>query len=156
MKAATKLIVLVGAVALLAATTTATAATPAQYRARVNGICRGYTPTGKMLETEMTRAQKANDYVAWGVALGKLLVLNLAQDSRIEAVPVPTALKPKMTPILTRMKSIDRHTNAAIGAARAGNSQALLRELTAIGNLAKPLNGQLDAAGLKDCGSNQS
>jgi hypothetical protein len=149
-----KLIVLVGAVALLAASA-ATAATPAQYRAHVNGICRSYTPTGKMLEGEMTRAQKANDYVAWGVALGKLLVLNLAQDSRIEAVPVPAALKPRMTPILTRMKTIDGHTNAAIAAARAGNSQALLRELTAIGSLAKPLNGQLDAAGLKDCGSNQ-
>jgi hypothetical protein len=149
-----KLVALVSLIALLAAAA-ASAATPAQYRARVNAICRSYTPTGKILEADLARAQKANDYVAWGVALGKLLVLNLAQDSRIEAVTVPTKLKTTMAPILTRLRSIDRHTNAALADAQAGKSQALLTELTAIGTLAKPLNKLLDAAGLKDCGSNQ-
>ena len=144
-------------VVLLAVTVaTATAATPTQYRVRVNGICRSYTPTGKVLEAQMTKAENAKDYVAWGVALGKLLVLNLAQDSRIEAVPVPTALKTKLAPILARLKKIDAHTRTALADARAGKSQALLSELLTIGELAKPLNKQLDAAGLRDCGSNQA
>ena len=79
----------------------------------MNTICRGYTPVGKKLETEMKAAQAANDPVAYGVALGRLLVLSLAQDTRIEAVPVPPALKTRMTPILARMKSIDAHARAA-------------------------------------------
>ena len=38
----------------------ATAATPAAYRAKVNAICRGYTPTGKKLEAAMTTAEVVN------------------------------------------------------------------------------------------------
>ena len=111
---------------------------------------------GKKLETEMKQAQAVNDPVAYGVALGRLLVMSITQDTRIEAVPVPPALRTRMTPILARMKSIDAHARAAIAAARAGNSKAMVTELLAIGTLAKPLNNQLDAAGLRDCGSNQS
>src|SRR5438067_6680440 len=97
-----KLLALVSLVALLAVGA-ASAATPTQYRAKVNAICRGYTPTAKILESQMTKAQAANDAVAWGVALGKLLVLDLAQHSRIQAIAVPAALRTKMAPILTRM-----------------------------------------------------
>jgi hypothetical protein len=148
-------LVLIGLMALLAAGA-ATAATPAAYRTNVNTICRGYTPAGKKLEAQMKAAQAANDPVAYGVALGRLLVLSLVQDTRIEAVPVPPALKTRMTPILARMKKIDTHARGALAAARAGNSKAMVTELLAIGELAKPLNQQLDAAGLRDCGSNQS
>ena len=150
-----KIVVLVCLAALIAAAS-ASAATPAAYRASVNGICRGYTPAGKKLEAQMTKAQASNDPVAYGVALGRLLLLNLEQDRRIEAMPVPPALKTQMTPILTRLKSIDAHSRAALTAARAGNSKAMVTQLLTIGDLAKPLNRQLDAAGLRDCGSNQS
>ena len=83
-----RLALLVGLVALLAAGA-ASAATPAAYRTHVNGICRGYTPTAKKLETAMTQAAAKKDYRAYGIALGELLILNLAQDQRIEAVAVP-------------------------------------------------------------------
>jgi hypothetical protein len=150
-----KILALVFLTVLLAAGA-ADAATPAAYRANVNGICRGYTPTGKSLEAQMKKAQAAKDYVAWGVALGRLLLLDLEQDRRIEAVPVPAALTARMKTILTRMRTIDGHIRAAIADAGAGKSQAMLAELLKIGDLAKPLNAQLDAAGLKDCGSNQT
>jgi hypothetical protein len=54
------------------------------------------------------------------------------------------------------MRTIDGHIRATIADAGAGKSQAMLAELLKIGDLAKPLNAQLDAAGLRDCGSNQT
>jgi hypothetical protein len=150
-----KILALVSLTVLLAAGA-ADAATPTAYRANVNQVCRGYTPTGKSLEAQMKKAQAGKDYVAWGVALGRLLLLDLEQDRRIEAVPVPAALTTRMKPILARMLTIDGHIGATIADAGAGKSQAMLAELLKIGDLAKPLNAQLDAAGLKDCGSNQT
>jgi hypothetical protein len=64
----------------------ATAATPATYRTKVNGICRGYTPALKKLAKQMDQAYAAKDYEAWGLAVGKFLNLGLAQDGRIAAV----------------------------------------------------------------------
>lgn len=142
-------------VALLGATT-ASAATPAAYRAQVNRICRGYTPTGKKIETAMKDALARKDYRAYGVALGELLILNLSQDRKIEAVPVPLPLKPQLTPIIARLKKIDAHTQLALLRARQSDSTGLATELTTIGTLAKPLNAELDKAGLRDCGSNQT
>jgi len=141
--------------ALLGATT-ASAATPTAYRAQVNRICRGYTPTGQKIETAMKQALAKKDYRAYGVALGELLILNLGQDRKIEAVPVPVALKPQMTPIIARLKKIDTHTQLALLRARQGDTTGLAAELDAIGALAKPLNAVLDKAGLRDCGSNQT
>ena len=149
-----KAVVLVSLVALLGATA-AFAGTPAAYRAHVNGICRSYTPTGKKIETAMKQAAAKKDYHAYGVALGELLILNLSQDRRIEAVVVPPALRVQMRPIIARLKKIDTHTQMALLDARQGNSTGLGAELNAIGTLAKPLNAELDKAGLRDCGSNQ-
>jgi hypothetical protein len=150
-----KAVVVVTMIALLAAGA-ATAATPASYRSEVNGICRSNTPTGKKIEHAMKQAAAKKDYRAYGVALGKLLILNLNQDRRIEAVPVPTPLAAQMAPIIARLKKIDMHTELALLSARQGDTTALAAELNAIGTLAKPLNAQFDKAGLRDCGSNQS
>jgi hypothetical protein len=144
------------AAVVLALASAASAATPTAYRAQVNAICRGYTPAVKKLARQLDAATKARDAQAYGVALGKLLVLQLAEDRRIEAVPVPAQLRAQMTPILERMKAIDGHARAAIAAASAGASAKLVSELQKIQTLAKPLNAKLDAAGLRDCGSNQS
>jgi hypothetical protein len=155
METVVKAVVLVSLAALLCAAA-ASAGTPAAYRAQVNGICRGYTPTGRKFETAMKQAAAKKDYHAYGVALGELLILDLAQDRRVEAVSVPSALKTQMTPILGRMKKIDGHARQALLDAQKGNGTGLGAELTTIGTLAKPLNAQLDKAGLRDCGSNQT
>jgi len=120
METAVKAVVLVSLVALLGATA-AFAGTPAAYRAQVNGICRGDTPTGKKIETAMKQAEAKKDYHAYGVALGELLILNLSQDRRIEAVAVPAALKTQMRPIIARLKKIDSHTQMALLDARQGS-----------------------------------
>jgi predicted ATP-grasp superfamily ATP-dependent carboligase len=151
MKRALALTLLVGLLACGAAT----AATPAQYRTHLNAICRSYTPKLKQLGNAMTKAQQANDPKAYGIALGKSLVLVLAQDLQLEHVAVPAPLRAQMAPILTSLKKIDAHVRTALAAAKAGNSNKVFAEVSAIQPLIPPLNAKLDAAGLRDCGSNQ-
>jgi hypothetical protein len=150
----TKLTLLTASIALLLASA-ATASTPAQYRANVNSICRTYTPTFKKLEATMSQAQKANDQQAYGLALGKLLVLSLVQDARIEKEPIPAALHAQMTPIVTRFKKIDLHVRAALAAAQANDPKGMSTQLKAAVTVGTGFNATLDAAGLRDCGSNQ-
>jgi hypothetical protein len=150
----TKLTLLTAVIALLVAST-ATASTPAQYRAKVNSICRSYTPTLNKFEAEMTQSEKANNQQAYGIALGKLLVLGLVQDARIEKEPIPTALHAQMTPIITRYKKIDLHVRAALAAAQANDPKGMTTQLNVATTIAAGFNAKLDAAGLRDCGSNQ-
>jgi hypothetical protein len=142
--------------ALVTAGTAAAALTPAQYRAKLNTVCRGYTPKMKRQESAMAAAQKAGKPQAYGVALGKLLVLALAEDLQIETTPVPAAMHAQMTPIITTLKKADVHIKAAIRYAVAGNAKGMAAQLSAAGDVAKGLNAKLDAAGLRDCGSNQT
>jgi hypothetical protein len=150
-----RLLGIVVLVALVAATA-ASAATPAQYRAHVNAICRGFTPKMKVQEAALKRAQTNKDAYAYGVALGKLLVLQLAEDKRIEATPVPAPLRTTMTPIIARLEKADVLIRKTLRDAAAGNSTAMVTDLKALLATGKPLNGMLDRAGLRDCGSNQS
>jgi hypothetical protein len=150
----TKLTLLTALIALLVASA-ATASTPAQYRAKVNSICRTYTPTFKKLEATMKQSEKANNQRAYGLALGKLLVLGLVQDARIEKEPIPAALRAQMTPIVTRFKKIDLHVRAALAAAQANDPKAMSTQLHAASTIGAGFNAKLDAAGLRDCGSNQ-
>lgn len=147
-------LLLVSVLALLAAGA-ATAATPAQYRAQVNGVCRGYTPKLKQVESAMAQARKANDARNYGRALGEIMLLGLAEDLQIEHVAIPAALQAQVAPIMARLKIVDAHVRAALVAARAGQATTMNAELKAVGTLGKPLNAKLDAAGLRDCGSNQ-
>ncbi|HVN59962.1 MAG TPA: hypothetical protein VMT59_01780 [Gaiellaceae bacterium] len=140
----------------LLAVTAAGAATPAAYRGQVNALCRSYTPRMKQAEAQITAAQKANDAKAAAYAFGQLLGLALAEDVRIEAVPVPAALTSQIAPILRIMKSIDAHARISIAKFGAGDVNGGAAELTKIGQLAAPLNKMYDGAGLRDCGSNQS
>ena len=131
-------------VALLAATA-ASAATPAQYKSKLNAICRSYTPKLHQIEAETNPTQSLID----------LLRVGLKQDKAVEAQPVPASLRATMKPILTRLRKIDVQVNAGLKAAHAGNNKELLRRAGVIGNLSTPLNRWFDAAGLSDCGSKQ-
>jgi hypothetical protein len=147
---------LAACVAALTVLASATAATPTAYRAHVNAICAAYTPTVKQLARQLAAAEKAQDAHAYGIALGKLIALQLAEDRKVEAVPVPAALHVTMTRILTRMKQLDGHLRQSLTKALAGDNAGMVAELNLVSKLAKPLNGWLDAAGLRECGSKQS
>jgi hypothetical protein len=153
MKVAALLAACVAALTVLAS---ATASTPARYRAQVNSICAPYTPKVKTLLRQLGAAEKAKDSQAYGIALGQLIVLQLAEDRKVEAVPVPASLHVQMTRILTRMKQLDGHLRKSLTDAMAGDNAGLLSELKIVSQLSKPLNDWLDAAGLRECGSKQS
>jgi len=140
----------------LAAGAAAATPTPAAYRAHLNALCRTYTPSMKRAKTDLVSAQKANDAHGVGVALGRLLALGLSEDGKIEAVPVPPAMRTQMNPILSRLRAIDAHARLAIAKAAAGDGAGMGAELGAIQRLGTGLNERTDAAGLRDCGSNQS
>ncbi|OAI55989.1 hypothetical protein AYO48_02085 [Gaiella sp. SCGC AG-212-M14] len=134
----------------------ASAQTPAGYRAQLNGLCRGYTPKFRADRKAIETATKAKDGKAFGYALGHYLALALAQDRQIESAPVPYAMRTQMTPILRLLRTADGHARLALRKAAMGDSRGMVAELNKISKLAQPLNGRLDRAGLRDCGSNQS
>jgi hypothetical protein len=143
-------------VALVVAPSAASAQTPAGYRAQLNGLCRGYTPKLRADQKAIQNATKAKDWKAFGYALGHYLMLALTQDRQIESTPVPSAMRIQMTPILRLLRTADGHARLALRKAAMGDSRGMIAELDRISKLAQPLNGRLDRAGLRDCGSNQS
>lgn len=153
MKVAALLLASFAALTVLAS---ASAATPAGYREHVNSICAANTPTMQRLIAQLASAQKARDGRAFGAALGKLLVVQLAEDAQVEKVAVPAELRARMSPILARMRSLDDHGRRVLAAAKAGDGATMGAELKHIDRLSKPLNTWLDSAGLRECGSKQS
>jgi hypothetical protein len=151
-----RLAVLVAAALGVVAPSPASAQTPAGYRAELNRLCRGYTPKLRADQKAMQKATEAKDWKAFGYALGHYLALALTQDRRIETTPVPHAMRTQMAPILRLLRTADSHARLALRKAALGDSRGMLAELDKIGKLAQPLNGRLDRAGLRDCGSNQS
>jgi hypothetical protein len=143
-------------VALVAATAATAALTPTQYRAKLNTMCRGFTPKMKTQERAMTAAQKANNPTAYGQALGKLLLYTLQEDAKIESTAVPPAMRAQMTPIITTLKKADAHIRTAIQDALNNDPKGLAAQLKAASTVAAGLNAKLDAAGLRDCGSRQT
>jgi hypothetical protein len=149
-----RLTLLTALVALLAAPA-ATAASPAKYRATMNAICRAYSPKLKSAEDTMAAATKANRPEKFVVGLRTYLMLGLKQNHQLEAVRVPRRIQKQMKPVLKTLRKIDPHIRSALQHSRAGDLKATRSQLNTITRLSEPLNGQLDAAGLIDCGSNQ-
>ncbi len=84
----------------------ASAQTPAGYRAQLNGLCRGYTPKFRADWKALEKATKAKDWKAFGYALGHYLALALAQDRQIESTPVPAAMKTRSLRSTTGQSSL--------------------------------------------------
>jgi hypothetical protein len=144
-------------VAVFAAATAAGARTNfAQYRTKVNALCRSYTPRIKGLEATMTAAQKAGNNQKVAEELGMLIGLSLAEGTRVEGIPVPAEGRKRMAKPLRLLRSADTHARKLLRAAAAGDRTGVVTELTALDNAAAPLNHAFDAVGLRDCGSHQS
>ena len=108
----------------------ASAQTPAGYRAQLNGLCRGYTPKFRADRKALQKATKAKDWKAFGYALGHYLALALAQDRQIESTPVPAAMRTQMTPILRLLRTADGHARLALHEAAMGDSRGRLPSST--------------------------
>jgi hypothetical protein len=145
-------IALVGACTFTAA---AGATSPSAYRARVNSLCRTYTPTLQKVEADALAAKRANNVDRLFYDLGEAVALALREDHAIEAIQVPASLQTQMAPILRVFKRVDTHATRFLAAARANDLTSALAELKPIDSLSAPMNRLLDRAGLPDCGSRQ-
>jgi len=65
-------------------------------------------------------------------------------------------MRAQMTPILRLLRTADGHARLALRKGAMGDGPGMIAELDKISKLAQPLDGRLDRAGLRDCGSNQS
>jgi hypothetical protein len=134
----------------------ASAQTPSAYRAKLNAVCRSYTPHFKAEGKKMARAVKRKDYERAGYFLGRIILLSLAQDSILETIPVPAAMRAQMTPILRLLVKADRHGLLALRKAQRGDNKGFIAEVDAVDKMIPEINRRFDRAGLRDCGSNQS
>jgi hypothetical protein len=142
-------------VATSAACATAAPSNLTQYRSQVNALCRSYTPQMKRAETAMLAAQKAGDAHRAAFQLGVLLGASLAEGTHIEATPVPADARTIMAKPLRLLRLVDSEGRTMLQAAVAGDRATFSSEATTLQHVAAPLNHALDAAGLRDCGSNQ-
>jgi hypothetical protein len=142
-------------VALAASNATAASANLTQYRAKVNALCRTYTPQLKRVEADMRAAQKAGNVQRAAFDVGVLIGASLAEGTRLERIPVPADARTVMARPLHLLRTVDAHARRLLQAATAGDQATTAAELKTIQRVAPPLNHAFDVAGLRDCGSNQ-
>jgi hypothetical protein len=151
-----RLAVLATAALVVVAPSPALAQSPAGYRAQLNRQCRTFTPKFKRVERDIEKAAKAKDLKGVAHALGRGLALNLAQDTYIEGVPVPAAMRTRMVPILRLLRTLDRHARLALRNATKGDGRGFMAAVNEVDRIVPTLNKRLDRVGLRDCGSNQA
>jgi hypothetical protein len=147
--------VAVAAVVLLAVSTSS-AAGATTYQSRVNALCRSYSPRLSAAETKMTKARAAGDLHTTAYYLGVVMGLTLTEGRRVEATPVPAALKARMARPLRLLHSADVTLQTALERAVAGDAAGFQAAAVTLGKVGPPLNAAFDSVGLRDCGSNQS
>jgi hypothetical protein len=130
--------------------------TPTAYRTGLNAMCRKSTVAIAKLTVELKRAEQAKDWHTFGFVSGQMLGVALREDATIEATPIPAQLRPQMVPAIRLLKKADAMIRQAIRMFVAGDGAGGVAELKKIQPLSAPVNRYLDAAGLRDCGSNQS
>jgi hypothetical protein len=101
-----------------AAATTASAATPVQYRAKLNAICRSFTPRLRDTQDTMAAATVSHRTNRFESALRRYLLLSLRQNHQLEGIPVPAFLQKQMTPLFRQMKKVDPHIRKALSSTR--------------------------------------
>jgi hypothetical protein len=146
------------AAAFAASMTNATSAAPlglSAYQAQVNALCRANTPRFKQLETDMAHAKLSGDLHRAAYDFGAALALTLKQGAQIEKMPLPANAGTRMNIALRALHAVDLQLHRVIAAAVANDSATLRPALARLSTLSAPLNSEFDAAGLRDCGSNQ-
>jgi hypothetical protein len=150
-------LVAAGIAASAAATSAAAPAfSAAQYRSQVNALCRSYTPKLKQVEVDMAHARSSGDSQRYAYDIGVLAGVSLVEGARMERTPLPrTGAAPFATP-LHLLHTVDARLRLLVTHALAANMAAVVADMNVLGKVAAPLNRSFDAAGLRDCGSNQS
>lgn len=146
----------VAVVAVSAACAIAAPSNLTQYRSQVNALCRSYTPRLKRAEAAIVAAQKAGDAHTVAFQLGVLIGASLAEGIRVEATPVPADARTVMAKPLRLLRLVDSRARSMLQAAAAGDQATFVSEAATLQRVGAALNQAFDAAGLRDCGSNQT
>ena len=125
------------------------------YQSRVNALCRSYTPRLTAAEAKMKKARAAGDLHTTAYYLGVVMGLTLTEGRKVEATPVPASLEARMARPLRLLHAADTTLQTALQRAVAGDGAGFQASAVTLGKIGPPLNAALDAAGLRDCGSNQ-
>jgi hypothetical protein len=129
----------------------AAAPAPAGYRAKLDALCRSYTPKLESLDRRMTRAARANEYPVAVDALRRRLMLVLAEDARIAKVPVPDEMRAQVRPLLVLLRTADVHMRRALGKAGAGNDLEFFGEITKLDQVDSKIGKRFDRLGVSEC-----
>ena len=141
---------------VLCALGTSVAAGSTTYQSRVNALCRSYTPRLAAAEAQMKKARAAGDLHTSAYYLGVVMGLTLNEGRKVEATPVPASLELRMARPLRLLHTADSTLRAALERAVAGDVAGFQAAAVTLGKVGPQLNAAFDAAGLRDCGSNQS
>ncbi len=127
----------------------------ATYRAHLNAVCRGYSPKFKATQAAISAAQAGQNRGVYFASYGKFFALILAENASIESAVAPPAMKSVMAQPVALLKAIDPTLRSGLNAARLKASTGLVDAVTRANAASVAINRALDAAGLRDCGSNQ-
>lgn len=139
----------------ISAASAAASVSPAKFRAELNALCRTYSPKFKAAETSITKAQSAEDPLAYYAGFGRFFSLVLTEDSSIEIAVPPVPLKAQMARSVAALKAVDPVLHAGVHSAGTYDAKGVASTVKKMNAAAGSINGSLDAAGLRDCGSNQ-
>ena len=109
----------------------------------------------KLTEAAAAVASRDHNEKQFFTAVGTALGLNLLQDRKLLAVPVPAAIAAQMRPILSALEQINKQIQVYINSKPANEKVALAghAKIYAMGTHANKL---FDRAGLRECGSTQA
>jgi hypothetical protein len=102
----------------------------------MNAICKVYGPKLVAQQDPMSHASVARKTQKFEVAFRKYLVLSLRQNNQLEAVKVPTSLRPTVKPVVKMMKKADAHLFKALVSSRHGDLNAARSQLKTLTRVA--------------------
>jgi hypothetical protein len=140
----------------LAVPASAAHADRAAYVGRVNAICRSFTPKMQAAERTGKAAYAAGNAHRYAYELGIVLGLSLTQADEVQRVPVPADFARPMARPLMQLKKVAGAERTLLARALAGDEAGVLVASARLSAVGPPLNRELDAVGLRDCGSNQT
>jgi hypothetical protein len=127
----------------------------AKYRAHLNAVCRGYSPKFRATEDAIAAAQSEQNRGVYFSSYGRFFSLIIAENASIESTVTPPAMKTLMAQPVALLKAIDPALRSGLSAAQQKASTGLVDAVTKANAASAAINRALDAAGLRDCGSNQ-
>jgi hypothetical protein len=132
------------------------AASPMQFRSKLNAICRSNTPVFDRLNHRLAGEEGVLQRPIYFADYHHLFLLVLAEDKTIEAATPPAALTTLMAQAVQLMKKMDGYLRAGAAAAASSNNTRSIAMIVRAGRLSDAINPILDSMGLTDCGSKQS